>query len=507
MSEARIDRKLRPIAAKAKDKLLEEFKDDHNVVGAGYGRRTAGEERTDEPAIVVYVLRKLTGSRTRLGGNLPKEIVQDGQRIAVDVVETGPINALAYNLRYPRPVKWGVSIGHELVTAGTLGAVGLYTRNGHWGVLSNNHVMAASNLANTFDPILQPGPADTGNRVLDVITWVECWVPIVFNDINADNRVDAAVSYEDPGGMLINECEGGWPVATSDTPAVGLLFAGGDTRTFFNPIRAVLERIAFQFFAGNPFVDPYVGMIIQKTGRTTEHTVGRITEVDVSVTVGYHDRGVARFNHQFSTTPMGLPGDSGSVALRGGDPAGIVDVSGPYTGIGLSCASLATAEEVLGIPITEDDPTIRRARDRYLRQTLVGRYLVELFYHNELRLQDRLKGTEVRRDDRLLAQAIYKRYAGDLKYTIANAEKRGSKVDSQHLVDLTVGVNALERYQSADEARAAQAMLEIARRAEGKNFREVLDMLNDRSTLRRVQQIMGRVESINTDFDFTDGGR
>ena len=506
MAQSPEDRKLRPIAAKAKAKLLKEFENDTNIVGAGYGRRTVGGERTDEPAIVVYVLRKLTGSRARLGGNLPKEIVHDGTSIAVDVVETGPINAALYAERYPRPVRWGVSIGHELITAGTLGAVIYYRPNGRWGVLSNNHVMAANNLAQRFDPILQPGSRDGGTRLLDIITWVECWVPIVFNDLNADNRVDAALSYQDPDGMLINECQGGWPVATSDTPAVGLLFANCDTRTLYNPIRAVKERLPFDFLAGDQWVDPFVNMVMQKTGRTTEHTVGRVLEVDVSCTISYYEAGFARFNAQFATTPMALGGDSGSVGLRGGDPAAITELDGPHLGIGLACASLVTAEEVLGIPITEDDPTIRRARDRYLRHTLVGRYLIELFYHNELRLQDRLKRTEVAPDDRLLAQAVYKRYAGDLKYTIANAQSRGEKVNSQHLVDLTVGVNTLKKYQSADEARAAQAMVEIAQAAEGKDFAQVLDMLNDRNTLRRVQQIMGRVDSVDTDMDFDVGG-
>ncbi len=61
---------------------------------------------------------------------------------------------------------------------------------------------------------------------------------------------------------------------------------------------------------------PTVGMLLQKTGRTSGHTTGRITSVNATVNVGYGSGRVAKFVHQITTTLMGQPGDSGSLMLN-----------------------------------------------------------------------------------------------------------------------------------------------------------------------------------------------
>ena len=56
-----------------------------------------------------------------------------------------------------RPLLIGASVGHVRVTAGTIGA---FVRRGERVfLLSNNHVLAASNEASIGDFIRQPGPA------------------------------------------------------------------------------------------------------------------------------------------------------------------------------------------------------------------------------------------------------------------------------------------------------------------------------------------------------------
>lgn len=55
----------------------------------------------------------------------------------------------------------GESVGHVRVTAGTIGCFGI-DQDGSVGILSNNHVLAATNAGRSADVILQPGRLDGG---------------------------------------------------------------------------------------------------------------------------------------------------------------------------------------------------------------------------------------------------------------------------------------------------------------------------------------------------------
>ncbi|QZT32544.1 S1 family peptidase [Caldalkalibacillus thermarum TA2.A1] len=54
-------------------------------------------------------------------------------------------------------------------------------------------------------------------------------------------------------------------------------------------------------------------MLVQKTGRTTCYTTGRIMAVDSTIDVGYGGGRVARFKDQIVTTNISAGGDSGSL--------------------------------------------------------------------------------------------------------------------------------------------------------------------------------------------------
>lgn len=58
-----------------------------------------------------------------------------------------------------------------------------------------------------------------------------------------------------------------------------------------------------------------LGMEVQKYGRTTEHTTGSITQVDVTVSVSYGTGKIAIFEGQYITGPMRAGGDSGSAVF------------------------------------------------------------------------------------------------------------------------------------------------------------------------------------------------
>ncbi|HEY7445532.1 MAG TPA: hypothetical protein VH701_24100, partial [Vicinamibacterales bacterium] len=179
-----------------------------------------------------------------------------------------------------RPVEGGYSVGHYQITAGTYATAvrdaqpfpGVPLR---YYVLSNNHVLANSNNARIGDPILQPGPFDGGVVSRDTIARLSRWVTIQFGP-NTINYVDAAI-------------------------------AQGEFH--------VLDREIYWIGYVRSAIAPAVGMLVQKTGRTTNHTTGRITAINATVNVNYGGGQVARFVNQIVTSNMSAGGDSGSLLL------------------------------------------------------------------------------------------------------------------------------------------------------------------------------------------------
>ncbi len=238
-------------------------------VGTGIGFRVVGGLMTSELTLKIYVTEKVARGPVSTFGTAPASV----GGLPVDVEEVGAIVPQLYNRRYPRPVRCGVSIGHPQVTAGTLGCL-VVTRNNHLCLLSNNHVIANSNNARLGDPIIQPGRADGGVVPGDRIAILENFVRINFP---GPNLVDAAV---------------GW--------------------TSFS---LVDPRLVTYTLNPTP-VAPRLGMTVKKNGRTTQSTVGTVTDLSVNISVGFPG-GVAQFRNQIGVRGAGGPfsrgGDSGSL--------------------------------------------------------------------------------------------------------------------------------------------------------------------------------------------------
>ena len=98
---------------------------------------------------------------------------------------------LVMGVRYkPRlTIKSGGSIGHYKITAGTLG--GFVEDDKNYYMMSNNHVFANSNQCFGGDPIIQPGPVDTGNRNPVIVGHLDKWFPL---SKVARDGVDVAVA-------------------------------------------------------------------------------------------------------------------------------------------------------------------------------------------------------------------------------------------------------------------------------------------------------------------------
>jgi S1-C subfamily serine protease len=181
-----------------------------------------------------------------------------------------------------RPAMGGFSVGHYKITAGTIATCvydvtpfpGIPSR---YYILSNNHVLANSNNARIGDPILQPGPYDGGTVPGDVIARLFRFVPIKFKTPTSApiNYVDAAIA------------EGDFHNLNREIYWIG----------YVQQVNSI----------------PKVGDIVEKTGRTTNFTTGKITAIDATVDVNYGGGLVARFGKQIITTAMSAGGDSGSL--------------------------------------------------------------------------------------------------------------------------------------------------------------------------------------------------
>ncbi len=271
-----------------------------NVVGMGVGVKWKKGQPTGEPALVVLVTHKLEKSQLSSSDLIPTKLAD----MQTDVLAIGypfagesePLETGVQTLaRRSRPAKGGYSVGHYKITAGTIATcvydilpggatsppahgIGIPPR---FYILSNNHVLADSNNASLGDPILQPGPFDGGVDPTDRIARLSRFVPITFSPptplTQHNNLVDAAVA------------EGQFHDLDRE------IFWTGNVRGWRRKANVT------------------VGTLVQKTGRTTNYTTGRITAVNATIDVGFGGGRVARFIDQIVTTNISAGGDSGSL--------------------------------------------------------------------------------------------------------------------------------------------------------------------------------------------------
>lgn len=277
-----------------------------NVVGVGLGPSEDTDFLNGEPgagALNLYVVEACSpdDARAVLVDNMGISAASS-EDMPVNVIVTGELDADSHRFRI-RPAPGGVSAGHHRITAGTLGSLARgrrAPRNRRILVLSNNHVLAASNAGRFGDPILQPGRADGGRNPRDRIAILERYVPIRFG--GPANYVDAATGWA-------------WPRLVRREM---IYRSSGGLRLF---------RISSQ-------VRPCRrNMLVGKTGRTTQLRVGRVTDCAATVRVNYGGGRVALFRRQIiirgvgNRTPFSAPGDSGSVVWswdRRRNPVGLL---------------------------------------------------------------------------------------------------------------------------------------------------------------------------------------
>src|SRR5438094_337585 len=216
--------------------------------------------------------------------------------IPVKTQVTGMLMAFSDPTKRQRPAPLGFSVGHPVITAGSIGAR-VRDATGHIYVLSNNHVLANSNDANIGDPEYQPGPFDGGGTADQIATLTD-FQQITFSTA-ANNTIDAAIALSTTA-VLDN--------ATPSDDGYGMpsskIYGDANGDGLFDDRNALL------------------GLHVQKYGRTTHLTHGQITAVNATVMICYAASGLtctksARYVDQFIIEPGTFSGggDSGSLIV------------------------------------------------------------------------------------------------------------------------------------------------------------------------------------------------
>lgn len=279
-----------------------------NVVGVAVGNKVTKGKKTRDQAIVVLVEKKQPPAALSQNDLLPRTLTMQGVRTPVDVLEVGRIEAQKTRTDKWRPIVPGISIAHYKVTAGTLGAIVTDVFSGDKVILSNNHVIANSNNAKGGDDIYQPGPIDGGTKA-DKVATLRRFIEIGFEE--EEGTCSFAELYASFGNWLARFISSSHRVRTKRVMQATKNYVDAaiavPTVDFIEDIYEIGEVVGTE--------DAYLGLKVQKSGRTTGLTEGEITHLNVTVEVNYGDDGTAVFADQIMTGAMSAGGDSGSLLV------------------------------------------------------------------------------------------------------------------------------------------------------------------------------------------------
>ncbi|HHW91323.1 MAG TPA: hypothetical protein GX735_01335 [Firmicutes bacterium] len=298
--------RLRRILKKAKNRLFPL----RNVVGVGLGYKETGRENTGELSVVVFVSRKEHHRDLGPDDTIPRTI----DAVPTDVVEIGEVKFLVERTGKLRPAKPGISIGHQQITAGTLGALVRDNDTGEVLILSNNHVLANSTnghdgRAALGDMILQPGPYDGGTQD-DAIAVLHRFVPI-----NAELRSpECAVAKlaERIENRILRVVRPDYKVQFLKAEAKGNLVDCAVAKPL-SPRLVSPEIVEIGYVNGVETMKP--GLKVQKSARTTGLTRGEIKTIATTLRVQMAPDTYAIFTDQAVADLQSAGGDSGSLVL------------------------------------------------------------------------------------------------------------------------------------------------------------------------------------------------
>jgi hypothetical protein len=263
------------------------------VEGVGLDQKVTGASFRAGPEWTKVI--EINGQK-RVGG-LPPEITPTPETPHAGGTITIPTDP---TLRFDRPVPIGVSLFNHsdpICASGTLGCRIVFA-NGDLGILTNSHVGSRESLPTALpfaDRWTQPGCGDAGGDfAADIIATLVDFQALSLT--STLNLMDAAVGRIDtPNRGLVTAC----------TPPDGYGFPSRTPRA------------------------AQIGMRVQKFGRTTHHTHGKIEAINAIAPVLY-GRGIITFSGQIDIASdhfaFGAGGDSGSLIVteQGNHPVGLL---------------------------------------------------------------------------------------------------------------------------------------------------------------------------------------
>ena len=287
----------------------------HSTITEVYWGHKNGDPVQGE-ALIFAVKEKLPEARLLLEEIVPPSFYG----VPTDVVEQEMPEALSLTTRR-RPCPGGFSLGHVKITAGTLGVAVKRGPTDELLALTNNHVAANSNDAKPGDFIIQPGKADGGKDPDDRFGTLLEFVTIGFEGIVPPPKKNSSVaqawwtSIKGLGdfGAWLASCPYRVQIRTLalPQPSPNLVDAA-----LVRPIDSgmLLPEI---HNIGAPFGirDLQLGDAVQKSGRTTEFTTGRVLGTNGMVRVSYGTGKIAVFDDQIISDIHSAGGDSGSAIV------------------------------------------------------------------------------------------------------------------------------------------------------------------------------------------------
>ena len=263
-------RKIERVKEKVEDNLIVR----EEVVAVGIGRKQVKGKWTRKKAILIFVKKKVDVSSLDATDVIPKKI----EGCCTDVIEVGELEEMQIQRQRERPALWGSSCMWYKGTACTLGAK--VWKNGKAYILGNAHCYFPFwKGAKKGEDVWQPSRVD-GGSIEDKIGTVFEVAPFSFEE---SNLVDAALA------LIINPFD-----VSNEIMEIGVP----------SPTTATVK----------------IGEIIQKFGRTSGYTKGKVISVKTTATVRYGladgTKKVVRFKDQIFTQKMVDGGDSSSLALN-----------------------------------------------------------------------------------------------------------------------------------------------------------------------------------------------
>lgn len=274
----------------------------------GYKEKKGVRDR--ESALVFLVKKKIPKEKLTPLELIPKKV----DEMMTDVIEVGELQFLN-RLDKMRPAKPGISIGHINTSAGTFGALVQDLKSGKVFILSNNHVLAnltdgRDGRASIGDPILQPGRYDGGTEN-DILGHLHKYVPL-YRELQ-QSTCPLAGKVKRAGQFILNTVKSDYRIE---------LFKNNHQE---NIVDAALAKPAADNMVhpkimevGVPegVIEAVPGMNVLKSGRSTGLTTGTVKVIEATLRINVGEENSVIMSEQIVCSPMGSPGDSGSLILN-----------------------------------------------------------------------------------------------------------------------------------------------------------------------------------------------